>query len=160
MFYNTCRGPSLGSFTMRISGPEIIRHWMIVRLLIFHSRSPLMYELSEICPPGPIEDHTKDPRYIKQKQGLGTTIIFTENIDNKNAFDRCHWQIQGGTAGTPPQQDPFLLFSHTFLLKSVHIRGWHPPQWVGAPPNRKSWIRHWLPTTRLVIEIKTLTILF
>ena len=46
-----------------------------------------------------------------------------------------HWQIQGGRHGTcSPQQDQFLSFSHTFLLKSVCVGGWHPPQWVGAPP--------------------------
>ena len=32
----------------------------------------------------------------------------------------CHWH-------TPSQQDQFLLFLHTFLPKSVRIRGWHPP---------------------------------
>ena len=30
----------------------------------------------------------------------------------------------------PPQQDPFLSFSHTFLPKSVHVRGQRPP----SPP--------------------------
>ena len=45
-----------------------------------------------------------------------------------------HWRIQGGATGTPPpQQDPFLPFSHTFLPKSVCVRGWRTPQWVGAP---------------------------
>ena len=43
----------------------------------------------------------------------------------------------GGSGGVPlvhaPQQDPFLSFLHTFLPKSVHIGGWHPPKWVGAP---------------------------
>ena len=29
----------------------------------------------------------------------------------------------------PPQQDPFLSFSHTFLPKSVRVGGWCPPQW-------------------------------
>ena len=28
----------------------------------------------------------------------------------------------------PLQQDPFLLFLHTFLLKSVRVGGRHPPQ--------------------------------
>ena len=32
-----------------------------------------------------------------------------------------------------------------FSLKSVHVRGWCPPQRVSAPPNRKSWIRHCRP---------------
>ena len=41
---------------------------------------------------------------------------------------------RGGTASAPPQQDQFLSFSHTFSSKSVCFRGWHPPQWVGAPP--------------------------
>ena len=34
----------------------------------------------------------------------------------------------GGAVGAPPpQQDPFLSFAHTFLLKSVRIGGWRPP---------------------------------
>ena len=33
--------------------------------------------------------------------------------------------IQAGAP--PPQQDPFLSFSHSFSLKSVHVRGWRPP---------------------------------
>ena len=42
--------------------------------------------------------------------------------------------IIGGSRGAlwhmpPPQQDQFLSFSHTFSLKSVHVRGWRPPQW-------------------------------
>ena len=50
----------------------------------------------------------------------------------------------------PPQQDQFLSFLHTFLPKSVCVGGWCPHQRVGAPPNGKSWIRHW--------DIKTLHI--
>ena len=42
----------------------------------------------------------------------------------------------------PPQQDPILSFLHTFLPKSTHVGGWHPPK-GSAPPNGKSWIRHW-----------------
>ena len=40
-----------------------------------------------------------------------------------------HWRIQGGAAGAPPppQQDPFLSFSHTFSPKSVHVGGRRPP---------------------------------
>ena len=34
----------------------------------------------------------------------------------------------------PPQQDQFLLFSHTFLPKSVRIGGWRPPP---PPPQRE-----------------------
>ena len=40
----------------------------------------------------------------------------------------------GGAAGAPPQQDPFLLFSHTFSPKSVHVRGWRPPTGRRPPP--------------------------
>ena len=43
--------------------------------------------------------------------------------------------IIGGSRGAlparappPPQQDPFLSFSHMFLLKSVRIGGRRPPQ--------------------------------
>ena len=39
-----------------------------------------------------------------------------------------------GSAPVPPQQDPFLSFLHTFLLKSVHVRGWHPPPMGRCPP--------------------------
>ena len=53
----------------------------------------------------------------------------------------------GGSRGghrrrMPPQQDQFLSFLHTFLLKSVRIRGWHPSPMGRHPPNGKSWIRH------------------
>ena len=45
-----------------------------------------------------------------------------------------HWRIQGAPPPpTPPQQDQFLSFLHTFLLKSVRIEGWRPPQRVSAP---------------------------
>ena len=36
----------------------------------------------------------------------------------------------------PPQQDPFLLLLHIFLLKSVRIGGWHPPNGL-APLQRE-----------------------
>ena len=45
----------------------------------------------------------------------------------------------GGSRGAPaappppPQQDQFLLFSHTFSLKSVCVGGWRPPQRIAAP---------------------------
>ena len=49
--------------------------------------------------------------------------------------------VIGGSGGgrrrhapPPPQQDQFLSFSHMFSLKSVHIRGWHPPPNGSAPP--------------------------
>ena len=32
-----------------------------------------------------------------------------------------------------PQQDPFLSYLHMFLLKSVCVKGWHPPN-GSAPP--------------------------
>ena len=39
--------------------------------------------------------------------------------------------ISGGSRGhhqhAPPQWDPILSFSHTFLPKSTRVRGWHPP---------------------------------
>ena len=34
----------------------------------------------------------------------------------------------------PPQQDPILSFLHTFLPKSAHIGGWHPPPMARHPP--------------------------
>ena len=42
-----------------------------------------------------------------------------------------HWRIQGAPVA-PPQWDPILSFSHTFSLKSTHIRG-RPPN-GSAPP--------------------------
>ena len=40
----------------------------------------------------------------------------------------------GGTGIVPPQQDPILSFSQTFLLKSKCIGGGHPPpQFVSTP---------------------------
>ena len=40
---------------------------------------------------------------------------------------------------SPPQQDQFLSFSHTFSLKSVRIGGWRPPPPTGRrpPPQRE-----------------------
>ena len=41
----------------------------------------------------------------------------------------------GGRAGArPPLQDPILLFSHTFLLKSAHIGGQNPLKMGPRPP--------------------------
>ena len=34
----------------------------------------------------------------------------------------------------PPQQDPILSFSHMFLPKSTHVRGWRPPNGSASPP--------------------------
>ena len=48
----------------------------------------------------------------------------------------CIWQLNitiGGSRGghcqcaPPPQQDPILSFSHTFLPKSAKVGGWCPP---------------------------------
>ena len=39
----------------------------------------------------------------------------------------CRWRA-------PPQQDQFLSFSHTFLPKSVCVRGWCPPPMGQCPP--------------------------
>ena len=78
------------------------------------------------------------------RRGCGPVmqVLFTEKMDVKmkelgpvgwGGVGVCqarplHWQNQGGTASTcPPQQDQLLLFSHTFLPKSVRVRGWHPP---------------------------------
>ena len=41
---------------------------------------------------------------------------------------------EGRRRCAPPQQDQFLLFSHIFSPKSVHIGDWHPSEWVGTPP--------------------------
>ena len=40
----------------------------------------------------------------------------------------------GGRSPPPAQQDPFLLFLHTFLPKSVCVGGRCPDQRVGVPP--------------------------
>ena len=54
-----------------------------------------------------------------------------------------HWWIQGGHHQCmPPQQDQFLLFSHTFSPKSVRVGGWHPSNGSVPPLNGKSWICH------------------
>ena len=42
----------------------------------------------------------------------------------------------GAPQRVPPQQDQFLSFSHTFLLKSVRVRGWRPPN-GSAPPQQE-----------------------
>ena len=40
----------------------------------------------------------------------------------------------GGVLGARhPLWDPILLFLHTFSLKSTHVGGPHPPQWVHPP---------------------------
>ena len=38
----------------------------------------------------------------------------------------------------PPQQDPFLSFSHMFLLKSVCVRDWCPHNRLVSPPQRET----------------------
>ena len=60
----------------------------------------------------------------------------------------------GGTAGMhpppPPQQDPILSFSHMFLPKITHVRGWCPPnssvppQWeiLDLPLHTKVWSKN------------------
>ena len=50
-----------------------------------------------------------------------------------------HWRIQGGGCcwRAPPQQDPFLSFSHTFSSKSVCIRGQRPPRPMGRRPQQE-----------------------
>ena len=40
----------------------------------------------------------------------------------------------GAASAPPPKQDQFFSFLHTFLPKSVCVRGQHPPQWVSTPP--------------------------
>ena len=40
----------------------------------------------------------------------------------------------GAAARATPQQDQFLLFLHTFSLKSVCVGGWHPPPPMGRRP--------------------------
>ena len=51
-------------------------------------------------------------------------------------LSQSHWQIQGALLARPPppQQDPFLLFLHTFSPKSVHVGGWRPPPPTGRRP--------------------------
>ena len=56
-------------------------------------------------------------------------------------------------APPPPQQDPILSFLHMFLPKSTHVGGRHPPQQLGAPPNGKSWICHWLHSVVLIFML-------
>ena len=59
----------------------------------------------------------------------------TGNPGSTTGLDKYyHWQIQGAPRHVPPQQDQFLLFSHTFSLKSVRVRGWHPPPPNGSAP--------------------------
>ena len=53
--------------------------------------------------------------------------LFTEHKKHNSLAD------PGGAAGAPPQQDPILSFSHTFLPKSTHVGGRCPPR-LGAPP--------------------------
>ena len=62
-----------------------------------------------------------------------------------------HWLFQGGAPPVrAPQQDQFLLFSHVFAKKCMCQR-LVPPQWVGAPPNGKSWICHCNDFGRLLL---------
>ena len=58
--------------------------------------------------------------------GGGRDPYFTFLIFHKQ--DRYHWRIQGVPLVHAPHKDPFLSFSHTFLPKSVRVRGCHPPQ--------------------------------
>ena len=44
------------------------------------------------------------------------------------------WRGGGGLPAHDPLQDPILLFSHTFSLKSAHVGGQNPPQNGSTPP--------------------------
>ena len=51
----------------------------------------------------------------------------------------------------PPQQDPILAFLHTFLPKSAHIRGWHPP--MARHPTTGNPGSAPLPGVRMVLKV-------
>ena len=62
----------------------------------------------------------------------------THNNENIVHY-KCMTPIGGSGGGgrarhMPPLQDQILSFLHTFLPKSTHVGGPHPPQWVHAPP--------------------------
>ena len=88
-----------------------------------------------------------------------TGISQDDVVTSKQTWQRCKmllfpmknknfWRTNiGGSRGhhrhmpPPHQQVPILSFSHTFLPKSAHIGGRHPPT-ARHPPNRKSWMRY------------------
>ena len=93
-----------------------------------------------------LEQHTRRRRVI-----LNDTTCTANNFygNDMNKSENSTFIIGGSRGGrrrhAPPQQDPILSFSHTFLPKSTHVEGWRPPPNGSAPPpNGKSWIRHCL----------------
>ena len=62
----------------------------------------------------------------------------------------------GAASAHPPQQDPFLSFSHTFSPKSVCVGGQRPPPMGRRPLNGKSWIRHCFTFVNEPVRIKRL----
>ena len=56
----------------------------------------------------------KPPLDINHAENIGETFALVDP-------GGCRWHAP------PPQQDPFLLFLHTFLPKSVRVRGQRPP---------------------------------
>ena len=58
--------------------------------------------------------------------------VFSKSIPLLNMVQA--WQPFMIMALADPGGDQFLSFSHTFLLKSVCVRGYLPPQQVSAPP--------------------------
>ena len=81
--------------------------------------------------------------FDKKKHAHVCISVQCRNLQSKTIPPKfeIHMQAIGGSRrgvppahAPPPQQDPFLLFSHTFSPKSIRVRGWHPPNGPVPPP--------------------------
>ena len=81
----------------------------------------------------------QNPKHFFSKKNFFPTKKIFSGIFSRTEFClelHTHWWIWGvpPVHAPPPQQDPFLSFSHMFLLKSVRIGGRHPSNGSVPPP--------------------------
>ena len=67
-------------------------------------------------------------------QGLKLSIISDVKTYCKNVIYIIIGGSRGRAGARPPIQDPILLFSHTFSLKSAHVGDQNPPKMGPRPP--------------------------
>ena len=78
---------------------------------------------------GPTSESKNEKRPCIYSTAVSATAMFIQSV-------RALVDPGRGRRRTPPQQDQFLSFSHTFLPKSVCVRGWCPPNRL-VPPQRE-----------------------
>ena len=82
-----------------------------------------------------------------QNVSSSNKIDFQQNIKLDLSVALADLGGGGRARHTPPMRDPILSFLHTFLPKSAHVGGPHPPM-VPRPPYGKSLFRHCVGLTK------------